>query len=109
MHRIPGAPAISRPVPSCAWPGIQRTRSPSNPIQCKPKEREVSEDDKLGNTPQQSFLRGLTQPRLSRQNFLRGAAGATLTALAPQFARAEKVTDWAAWWASQKPTDEFVF
>ena len=69
----------------------------------------MSEDDKLGNTPQQSFLRGLTQPRLSRQNFLRGAAGATLAALAPQFARAEKVTDWAAWWASQKPTDEFVF
>lgn len=57
----------------------------------------------------QAFFRGLTQPRLTRQTFLRGAGAALLTALAPQMARAEKVTDWKAWWAKQTPTDEFVF
>lgn len=57
----------------------------------------------------QAFFRGLTQPRLTRQDFLRGAGAALLTALAPQIAHAEKVTDWKAWWAKQTPTDEFVF
>ncbi|MDR3505175.1 MAG: spermidine/putrescine ABC transporter substrate-binding protein [Acidocella sp.] len=69
----------------------------------------MSEDELPGNSPEQAFLRGLTQPRLSRQTFLRGAAGAALAALAPQISRAGTVTDWNAWWASQKPTDEFVF
>jgi spermidine/putrescine transport system substrate-binding protein len=69
----------------------------------------MSEDELPGNSPEQAFLRGLTQPRLSRQNFLRGAAGAALAALTPQISRAATVTDWNAWWAAQKPTDEFVF
>jgi spermidine/putrescine transport system substrate-binding protein len=57
-----------------------------------------------------AWVRGLTQPRLSRQNFLRGAAALGLAAAAPKMGRAAgKVTDWPAWWAAQKPTKEFVF
>ena len=58
-----------------------------------------------------AFLRGLTQPRLSRSGFMRGAA-ATLAAMmlaGSEEAKAAKVTDWKAWWAAQKPTDEFIF
>ncbi len=69
----------------------------------------MSEDELPGNAREQAFLRGLTQPRLTRQNFLRGAAGVALAALAPQISRAETVTDWNAWWAAQKPTTDFVF
>jgi len=60
-----------------------------------------------GNNP---WLRGLTQPRLSRQGFLRGAAAIAATAMLHQTGHAaEKVTDWNAWWAAQKPTTDFVF
>jgi spermidine/putrescine transport system substrate-binding protein len=58
-----------------------------------------------------AFLRGLTQPRLSRGDFMRGAA-ASLAAMALGGARqadAASVTDWKAWWEAQKPTKEFVF
>jgi spermidine/putrescine transport system substrate-binding protein len=57
-----------------------------------------------------AFLRGLTQPRLSRSNFLRGgAAGLGLMALGAGKARASDTKDWTAWWAAQKPTKDFVF
>jgi spermidine/putrescine transport system substrate-binding protein len=59
----------------------------------------------------QALLRGLTQPRLSRGTFMRGAA-AGLAAMAlgrTQPAEAATVTDWHAWWAAQTPTKEFVF
>jgi len=58
-----------------------------------------------------AMLRGLTQPRLSRSNFLRGgAAGLGLLAMGGLPSRAEaKVTDWHAWWAEQKPTKNLVF
>ncbi|WP_419759554.1 extracellular solute-binding protein [Acidisoma sp.] len=58
-----------------------------------------------------AFLRGLTEPRISRGDFMRGAA-ATLAAMilgGPGGADAATVTDWDAWWAAQKPTDKFVF
>jgi len=69
----------------------------------------MSKDDQNGRDLTQAFYRGLTQPRLSRQNFMRGAGAAMMAALAPQIARAEKVKDWPAWWAKQKPSKEFVF
>lgn len=69
----------------------------------------MSQDDQNGRDNTQAFYRGLTQPRLSRQNFLRGSGAALMAALAPQIARAEKVTDWKAWWAKQAPTKDFVF
>ncbi|WP_298224697.1 spermidine/putrescine ABC transporter substrate-binding protein [Acidocella sp.] len=69
----------------------------------------MSQDEQRGRDLTQAFYRGLTQPRLSRQNFLRGSGAALMAALAPQIARAEKVTDWKAWWAKQKPTKNFVF
>lgn len=69
----------------------------------------MSQDDQSGDQSMQAFYRGMTQPRLSRQNFMRGAGAAMMAALAPQLARAETVKDWKAWWASQKPTKEFVF
>ncbi|MDE2239155.1 MAG: extracellular solute-binding protein, partial [Rhodospirillales bacterium] len=69
----------------------------------------MSQDDQNAGDRLQAFYRGLTQPRLTRQNFLRGSGAALMAALAPQIAQAETVTDWAAWWAKQKPTKEFVF
>ncbi len=69
----------------------------------------MSQDEQSGRDLTQAFYRGLTQPRLSRQNFLRGSGAALMAALAPQIARAEKVTDWKAWWEKQKPTKNFVF
>ncbi|GAN81728.1 polyamine ABC transporter substrate-binding protein [Acidocella aminolytica] len=69
----------------------------------------MSQDDKTGQNSTQAFYRGLTQPRLTRQNFMRGAGAAMMAALAPQIAHAEKVKDWKAWWAKQKPTKDFVF
>jgi hypothetical protein len=57
-----------------------------------------------------AFIRGLTQPRLSRSNFLRGgAAGLGLLALGAGKASATETKDWPAWWAAQKPTKDFVF
>jgi spermidine/putrescine transport system substrate-binding protein len=57
-----------------------------------------------------ALRRGLTQPRLSRANFLRGAAAAGVAALARSApAQAKTVTDWPAWWAAQKPTKNLVF
>jgi spermidine/putrescine transport system substrate-binding protein len=64
-----------------------------------------------GTAMDPAMLRGLTQPRLSRSNFLRGgAAGLGVLALGglPSAADA-KVTDWKAWWAAQKPTTDLVF
>ena len=69
----------------------------------------MSQDDQNSRDNSQAFYRGLTQPRLTRQNFLRGSGAALMAALAPQIARAETVTDWKAWWAKQVPTKEFVF
>ena len=57
----------------------------------------------------QAFYRGLTQPRMSRTNFMLGSGAALLAALAPQMAHAEKVKNWTAWWEKQKPTKELVF
>jgi spermidine/putrescine transport system substrate-binding protein len=58
-----------------------------------------------------AFLRGLTQPRISRGDFMRGAAASLAAMVLGGAGRAEAaaVTDWTAWWAAQKPTDEFVF
>ena len=69
----------------------------------------MSQDDQNGQDLTQAFYRGLTQPRLTRQGFMRGAGAAIMAALAPQISRAATVTDWQSWWANQKPTDEFVF
>lgn len=70
----------------------------------------MSEDNSTNkDNSYQSFYRGLTQPRLSRQNFLLGSGAALLAALSPQMAHAEKVKNWTAWWEKQKPTKEFVF
>lgn len=70
----------------------------------------MSQDDPMNqDNNMQAFYRGLTQPRMSRQNFLLGSGAALLAALAPQMAHAEKVTNWTAWWEKQKPTKEFVF
>ena len=58
-----------------------------------------------------AFLRGLTQPRLSRSAFLRTGAAAMAAAVlgGAERANAAKVTDWEAWWKQQKPTTDFVF
>ena len=70
----------------------------------------MSQDDETNKDAAfQPFYRGLTQPRLSRQNFLLGSGAALLAALAPQMAHAEKVKNWTAWWEKQKPTKEFLF
>jgi spermidine/putrescine transport system substrate-binding protein len=71
----------------------------------------MQHDEKPGTSvPNPALLRGLTQSRLFRRQVLRGGVGATLAALSPRVAgAADKISDWAAWWASQKPTDEFVF
>ena len=75
----------------------------------KPTDMHAQGEQPPGLDP--AFMRGLTQPRLSRSSFLRGgAAGLGLLALggaAPAFA-ADK-TDWKAWWAKQKPTKDLVF
>ena len=67
-----------------------------------------------------AWMRGLTQPRLSRRQLVHGAAGfAVLTALGPTLAAcgvggtkgtgsAEDV-DWTAWWQEQKATKNLSF
>jgi len=62
----------------------------------------------------------MTQPRISRRQLMRGAAGVAATAslasvLAACGVEGTKGTgaaedfDWTAWWAEQKPTDRLVF
>lgn len=63
-----------------------------------------------------AFLRGLTQPRLTRRGVL-GAGALGMAALAmPRFARADSGAKpipldakWEKWWKDQKPTKELVF
>lgn len=56
-----------------------------------------------------ALLRGLTESRFSRREFIRaGAVAAGCLALGP-LARAAGTTDWEAWWNRQKPTGELVF
>ncbi len=67
-----------------------------------------------------AWIRGLTQPRISRRQLMHGAAGVAVTAsLASVLAAcgvsgtkntgADENFDWTAWWKEQKPTDRLVF
>ena len=67
-----------------------------------------------------AWIRGLTQPRISRRQLMRGAAGVAATASlgsvlaacgvgGTENTGADEDFDWTAWWAEQKPTDKLVF
>lgn len=67
-----------------------------------------------------AWIRGLTQPRISRRQLMRGAAGVAATASlgsilaacgvgGTENTGADEDFDWTAWWAEQKPTDRLVF
>ena len=67
-----------------------------------------------------AWIRGLTQPRISRRQLMRGAAGVAATASlgsvlaacgvgGTENTGADEDFDWAAWWKEQKPTDRLVF
>lgn len=73
---------------------------------------------KIGRNP--AWMRGLSQPRLSRRQFMRGTAGAFASLSMAQLIAAcglpgtrdtgyDPDTDWKAWWKEQKSTGQLSF
>ena len=73
-----------------------------------------------GPEPEHAWIRGLTQPRISRRQLMRGAAGVAVTASLGSVLAAcgvggtentgsDEDFDWTAWWKDQKSTDKLVF
>ncbi len=80
------------------------------------------ESDGSGGAPENrvAWLRGMTQPRVSRRQFVRGAMGvAALAAFGPTLAAcgvggtkdtgSASNVDWNAWWDKQRPTKSLSF